>query len=207
MTLGVNKFSFDGYLTLNGALCYDAHLEKIFGLPFEDGETEIIEKIFNAKKLRLKLSVNLRVTQIMKVNFKNKYTQDSILTYLQYKNIRVKKIYQVCACLDSNQKQIINDFLDYSVVTEWDDNAIDIFPINGGKENAIKKILEIYNLSKDEVMAFGDAENDIKMLETVGTSVAMGNASKQLKDIATYVTTDVDDDGIYNGLKHFGLID
>lgn len=44
------------------------------------------------------------------------------------------------------------------------------------------------------------------MFSAVGTSVAMGNAQDTVKAAATYVTTAVDDDGIYNAAKHFGLM-
>ena len=44
------------------------------------------------------------------------------------------------------------------------------------------------------------------MFSAVGTSVAMGNAQETVKAAATYVTTAVDDDGIYNAAKHFGLM-
>ncbi len=54
------------------------------------------------------------------------------------------------------------------------------------------------------MIAFGDGENDLSMFSAVGTSVAMGNAQDTVKAAATYVTTAVDDDGIYNAAKHFG---
>ena len=54
--------------------------------------------------------------------------------------------------------------------------------------------------------AFGDAENDIDMLEYCGIGVAMGNAQEKVKEIADYVTTDVDRDGIKNALRYFSII-
>jgi len=55
-------------------------------------------------------------------------------------------------------------------------------------------------------MAFGDGGNDTSMILTAGIGIAMGNALDTLKQQADYVTTSVDDDGIFNALKHFGLI-
>ena len=57
-----------------------------------------------------------------------------------------------------------------------------------------------------ETMAFGDGGNDISMLKAAGTSVAMGNALDKVKANASYVTTSVDEDGIANALRHFGII-
>ena len=56
-------------------------------------------------------------------------------------------------------------------------------------------------------MAFGDGINDIEMLTYAALGVAMGNARAELKEIAQYVTTDIEDDGIYNALIHLGVID
>ena len=58
----------------------------------------------------------------------------------------------------------------------------------------------------EEMMAFGDAQNDMDMIEYAGIGIAMGNAEESLKEIADYVTTDVDDDGVLNALKEYGIL-
>lgn len=55
-------------------------------------------------------------------------------------------------------------------------------------------------------MAFGDGGNDLDMLMHAKIGVAMGNAVDAVKAAADYVTTDVDHDGIWNALVHFGLV-
>ena len=62
-------------------------------------------------------------------------------------------------------------------------------------------------IAREESIAFGDGHNDMNMLKYVGIGVAMGNAEAEVKAIADYVTSDVDEDGIENALKHFGIID
>ena len=52
-------------------------------------------------------------------------------------------------------------------ITAWWDRAVDIIPLNGGKGVAITQILNYYQLTKEEAMAFGDGNNDIEMLEAV----------------------------------------
>ena len=44
------------------------------------------------------------------------------------------------------------------------------------------------------------------MLKYAGIGVALGNAKEEVKEIADYVTADIDDDGIEKALKHFNLI-
>ena len=55
-------------------------------------------------------------------------------------------------------------------------------------------------------VVIGDSENDLDMLAAAAVGIAMGNGTERAKATADYVTTAFDDDGIYNGLKHFGLI-
>ena len=61
-------------------------------------------------------------------------------------------------------------------------------------------------LNPQHTMAFGDGGNDSSMIRTAGIGVAMGNAMDSLKREADYVTTSVDEDGIWNALRHYGLI-
>ncbi len=91
-------------------------------------------------------------------------------------------------------------------ITRWSPFGIDIISKIGGKVSGIQKMLELYGISREETIAFGDGENDIEMLEFAGIGVAMGNAEPEVKEAADYITTDIDKDGILNACKHFGLI-
>ncbi|AVQ33247.1 HAD family phosphatase [Staphylococcus muscae] len=64
------------------------------------------------------------------------------------------------------------------------------------KGAAIKRLAEQLDLSVDNMIAFGDSANDLDMIETVGTGVAMGNALDLVKEKANVVTKSHDEDGI-----------
>jgi len=91
-------------------------------------------------------------------------------------------------------------------LTRWNLGGADLIPAKGGKAAGITKLLEHYGIQKSETMAFGDGENDVDMFRAVGTAVAMGNACAEAKEAADYVTDDIDRDGIWNALKHFGIL-
>ena len=55
-------------------------------------------------------------------------------------------------------------------------------------------------------MAFGDGGNDIGMLRHCKVGVAMGNASATVKQAADFVTDSVEEDGVWNALRHFEVI-
>lgn len=76
------------------------------------------------------------------------------------------------------------------------------------KSIGIRRMMAHLNAPIEDVVVFGDAKNDLKMfLPDQWTCVAMGNAIDELKERATFVTKNVDDDGIYYACKHFGWVD
>ncbi len=91
-------------------------------------------------------------------------------------------------------------------LTRWNLGGADLIPASGGKATGIAKVLVHYGIDKADTMAFGDGENDVDMFRAVGISVAMGNACPAAKEAADYVTDRVDEDGIWNALKHFGVV-
>jgi len=76
------------------------------------------------------------------------------------------------------------------------------------KKHAINVLCEyLGGIAKEDMIAFGDEKVDIPMFEACGYSVAMGSGSDECKAAADYITTDTDDDGLYNAFVHLGLID
>lgn len=98
-------------------------------------------------------------------------------------------------------KYIDNDFnfINYGVAAEVVAKGINKF-------TGIQEVLKYANADIKDTYSFGDSLNDYDMIENANTGVAMGNASEEVKAIADYVTTSVENDGIMNALKHFELI-
>ena len=78
---------------------------------------------------------------------------------------------------------------------------LEIIPrrINNGQ--GIADICRALGMRPSDVIAFGDAENDIPMLRAAGMGVAMGNASEAAKAAADFVTLSNNDDGIAAALE------
>ena len=64
------------------------------------------------------------------------------------------------------------------------------------KSNALKALCKHLDISPNEVIAFGDGDNDIDMLQFAGLGVAMNNASDYIKSKADYITLSNEEDGI-----------
>ena len=75
------------------------------------------------------------------------------------------------------------------------------------KATGIQKVVEHYGTTVEETVAIGDNTNDIDMVQYAHVGIAMGNAVDQLKEVADYVTTDIDEDGMWNALKYVGAIE
>ncbi len=71
------------------------------------------------------------------------------------------------------------------------------------KGNAIKILAQKYGITINEVMAIGDQNNDIEMVQTAGVGVAMGNGTQEIKEIADYITTSVENDGFIKAVNKF----
>lgn len=74
------------------------------------------------------------------------------------------------------------------------------------KATGIENFMRIVGAPLDSVIAVGDSGNDLEMIKFAKIGVCMGNGAEAVKEIADYVTTDIDNDGIYNAFKALGLI-
>ena len=69
------------------------------------------------------------------------------------------------------------------------------------KWNAISRLIDILNISKEEVITIGDNANDIMMIKEAGMGVIMGNAAPYLKDSANFETKTNNEDGVAEALE------
>lgn len=200
---------FDAFLTYNGSYCFNKY-QDIFSNPLKKEDVYII--INNAKKIGRPLS--LATKNRLAANGSDKDLDE----YYGFSGNKVKvaddfdtvvnteEIYQIMlGCYKNEYDLIMKDVKDAKIAAWWD-RAIDIIPLSGGKGVAINKILDYYQLTKEEAMAFGDGNNDIAMLNHVKIGVAMGNADISVKEASDFVTKSVNEDGIYFALENFSLI-
>lgn len=71
---------------------------------------------------------------------------------------------------------------------------------------AIEYLLNHLEMPQSATIGIGDGMNDKEMLELCQVGIAMGNAKEGLKEIADYITTDLEADGLYNAFKQYDLI-
>lgn len=199
---------FDAFLTFNGSYCYNQN-ETIFSNALEKQDVHTI--------IRNATEINRPVSIATKDRLSANGRDDDLVQYYSFAKQKVEvtddfeqvandEVYQIMlGCHVEDYPQLMKD-VHNAKITAWWDRAVDIIPATGGKGIGVKKMLEYYHLDKTQAMAFGDGNNDIEMFQEVGTSVAMGNSSKELKEIANDVCGDVSEDGIYHYCIQHGLI-
>ena len=82
---------------------------------------------------------------------------------------------------------------------------VEIIPKNISKATAAKFLAKKFNINDDEVMAIGDSNNDLPMLKSFNHSVAMGNASDEIKSVCEFVTDTCDNDGFAKAVYKYVL--
>lgn len=94
---------------------------------------------------------------------------------------------------------------DFDII-EHNETIAEMVPKGFNKGTGIKKLCELKGIDIKDTVAIGDGANDLDMFAAAGFSVAMGSGAEIARNAADYVTTGLKEDGIYNALKHLGLI-
>lgn len=101
--------------------------------------------------------------------------------------------------------KIADEFGDVIGLQQNTGYTMDITPPGITKAVGLSKLAEYLGIKQEEVMAIGDGDNDLTMVEYAGMGVAMDNGIDDLKKIAQFITKDCDDGGVAYALKKFVL--
>ena len=115
-------------------------------------------------------------------------------------------IYQVLMLMTPEESNQAASEFEYLKFTRSNPFAADIINQGNSKLEGIRRVGKEYGFDLNQVMAFGDSDNDLEMLAGVGMSVAMGNGSSSVKEVAKHITTSNQEDGIHKALEHFGVL-
>lgn len=201
---------FDGYVTINGQFCCDGD-----GTPFRDRPISL-EDMRGACQVLLE---NPDIPALLEGNGESWLTQinDRVREIYEFLHTQLYpvcpldqllsgKVYQFVPFVAPHEEQVFLDAMPGCTYTRWHPLGIDIMPRDGGKEVGVRAAMERYGFAPEEVMAFGDGENDMGMLALAGTGVAMGSGDDKVKAMADYVTDTVENVGVSQALRHFGLL-
>lgn len=224
--LGDIKHLIDGYITTNGAYCFVGH-DVVRCCPISPADVaallrdavrhdysclivgdrnvallnrqEIFDEVF-LRTLAVKgIDLDLPVSRVIG-SLGNGILPD------YHSDREPQDILQMSPFFDERHEKDIMRRLDQCQSGRWHPAFTDITSVNADKGKGLKAMARHLGIRMEETMAFGDGGNDIAIIQTAGTGVAMGNACDALKEQADFVTDDVDHDGIAKALEHFHVI-
>ncbi len=117
-----------------------------------------------------------------------------------------QRILQLTPFVGIDCEKLLMKDMPHCISGRWHPAFTDITAATAGKDNGMRALAAHLGIDIGETMAFGHGGNDISIIRAAGIGVAMGNAGDDVKAVADYVTASVDDDGVRNALKHFGVI-
>ncbi|MCR4942994.1 MAG: HAD family hydrolase [Clostridium sp.] len=107
---------------------------------------------------------------------------------------------------NSNFDDLKKDFEDVFEFIYRGEYFYELVPHAFSKASGIKFLEDTLKIPHENTYAFGDSSNDLSMLEYAANSVAMGSGNKDLFDKVSFVTKDINEDGIEYALKHYNII-
>ena len=204
--LPMGGVTFDGYITMNGQLTMDADRKPLYDKPLRGEVLEFALKLFREKQVPV-IFVEQDTLYVNEDTPLVRGVQESISSKLPpVGEYRGGNVYQACVYISDREAPMLDPVRGKCVITRWHANAVDIIAPGGGKRAAVEQYCRDNGWAREEIMAFGDSDNDLEMIRYAGIGVALGNAEDEVKAAADYVTADIDDDGVAKALKHFGLI-
>ena len=215
-TLIINNLSelqsrglIDGYITMNGGYCYVGD-KIIYKSPIPETDVQTMARISKEKGYAC-IFVGEHEAWVCQPNDPLRQIFYDFLGVKEFPEVGFEEainheIYQMTPFFSAEDERIIAPQMPQSEFGRWYPTFVDITAKGNTKQNGIDEFIKHFGFKLEETMAFGDGGNDIDMLRHAGIGIAMGNAKDDVKASADYVTDPVDEDGIFNAMKHFGII-
>ena len=208
--LGAIEHLIDGYVTINGALCFigekvvrckDIAKETAWTV-VKDAQEKHYGLIVVGEKDVAVLDPNGEVDRI----FRGEIAVENLNQAKPLEEVMQQRILQLTPFFPEEYEQELMERIPSCTSGRWHPAFTDITAKGADKGEGIMAMASHFGLNPQYTIAFGDGGNDTSMIKAAGIGVAMGNALETLKSEADYTTTSVDEDGVLNALQHFGII-
>ncbi|WP_297598400.1 Cof-type HAD-IIB family hydrolase [uncultured Cetobacterium sp.] len=196
----------------NGAKIIDTEKEDvIFEKPLDEHIVKKLIKLSRETKIHLNLYQDEKWYVENIKNWQTDYYKKATKLSPEEKDFCTFETYLMTKALfiDENVElkkleKLIKEYLKLDVYLAFSqERYLEVLDKEVNKGLALEKILKSKGVSLDECIAFGDAGNDMEMISMVKYGVAMGNASQELKDKASYITDINDENGVAKFLEKF----
>jgi Cof subfamily protein (haloacid dehalogenase superfamily) len=208
--LGAIEHLIDGYVTTNGALCFVGdEVVSCKHIPADEARLVVedsIEKNYGVIVIGEKDVAVLDPNGDVDMIFRQHLAVENLNLAKPVEYVLQQRIMQITPFFDKDYEVELMQRLPGCTSGRWHPAFTDITALGADKGEGLLAMARYLGFDPKYTMAFGDGGNDTTMIRTAGVGVAMGNAIDDLKKEADFVTTSVDEDGILNALRHYGLI-
>ncbi len=208
--LGQIDHLIDGYITTNGARCFVGdHLVCQHGIDRRDVNRVLADadrKDYPVIVVGERHLVVYHPTDVVREIFVDGLGVHNIDFSVNMDCLDGEEVLQLTPFCSVEQEAQLMPALHHCTAGRWHPAFVDITSGDADKGKGLHAMADYLELDISQTMAFGDGGNDISIIREAGIGVAMGNARDNVKAIADYVTSHVDEDGVKNALLHFGII-
>lgn len=205
----IDALDFEHYVLCNGGYAFLDH-QQVHSQPIDKEELKLLVSLANQKKFDLLYQTMNEVKQqgpfIHQKNYEMQASFTSEMPSYDFNIDQEEAIYQAILFCNRQEEAEITGYLKKIRFTRWGEDAMDAVPIGVSKATTLATIANSQGIATKNIVAFGDGENDIEMLQLAGTGIAMGNATDYVKSFASHVTASNEEDGIWQAAKHHQLI-
>lgn len=206
----IRYIDFDGFITFNAGYCVDHDGQVLLrsGLDSKDVQAVLEEAKNNGLSFSFMSEKEITIHNVTP-DIKDIYEQLNLPVppIGHYDNFDIHSVLQANIFIpQAKEKSFMQRVMPNSIASRWSPIFIDVNPIGQSKKNGVDIFCQKLGISPEETMSFGDGGNDIEMLKHTGIGVAMGDGNLETKQIADYITDDVDHDGIWNALKKYEVL-
>ena len=208
----IRDFGFDGYVLLNGAVVY--YEDKL--IYHEELDKSFVKNLCSiCDEYKMQYSLHGEVNAYVKAEFI--YLKDRLAKYGIYNhqltanyNLDEVNIYKLE--IDSphyeDRKYVIDSLPeDMNYIEDANHNYchVEVYAKKNSKATGVLKVLECLNIDVKDSFAFGNEDNDIEMLSTVGFGMAMANGSLNARNSAKAIVPSVFENGVAYGIEKYIL--
>jgi len=206
----VKYLNFDGYITFNGGYCVTKEGAILLKKAIDPQDIQAILYYAQQQPLSFSFMSEKEITiHDVTPEIAGMYAHLNLPVpkLVDINNVDIHSILQTNIFLGpEEEEEFMKKVMPNSVASRWTPLFADVNPLGQSKKVGINVFCDYFGIDIAETMAFGDGGNDITMLQHVQLGIAMGNANPEVKEIADFITDDVDNDGIWNALKHFKVL-
>ncbi len=208
-------------ISSNGARIYDIRNREIIyedGLRIEDAKAvaayfegfgvyyhAYVDDIMYARYMREPLlfytEQNKKLDKDLRMDIRICENFDQVFEENKDKISKVMTIERDLKLIESMRRELINN-KNIVIMASHEDN-IEVMNHTVGKGKALMNLANRLNVEREEVIAIGDNDNDISMIEWAGTGIAMGNAIEEVKNAADDITQRCEDLGVAKAIYKY----